>query len=112
MGDPDRLTWPPRRSDLVMLVGLGVIVYSIVAKEWGVISFGVFILLVGFLIPRMKGKFSFGAPKLNFRGELVDQTKADESGEAKRRRRRGQQTAVEELPPPPEPPRSSPLPEE
>jgi hypothetical protein len=53
-------------------------VYAAIIKEWGVISFGVALVLAGFLITRMKGPFSLSAPNLQFKGELVDPNDEDE----------------------------------
>lgn len=85
------------RADLVMLVGFAIIVYAAIIKEWGVITFGVILLLVGFLVPRMSGPFSLRAPNLEFKGELVDP--ADSA-----RRPPDRRSAQRELPPPPAPP--------
>lgn len=72
MRDYDRFTWPPRKSDLLLFAGLGLVIYSVVAQHWGLISAGVVLMIVGLLVPRMKGPFALGGPKLQFRGELVD----------------------------------------
>lgn len=92
-----------------MLVGLALIVYAVIVKEWGVVSIGAVILLAGFLVPRMKGPFSLGAPNLQFKGELVDPNESD--SETTTQRRLGERSAPVALPPPPAPLESSQRPE-
>jgi hypothetical protein len=70
--DRDRLTFPPRRSDIVMLMGILAMVFTGLHEAWGAFAGAVILLLVGLFAPRMKGPFSLGGPKLNFKGELTD----------------------------------------
>lgn len=69
--DLDMLSWPPRRSDALLIVGLLIVIYTAVEKAWGAMIIGVFLMIVGTLIPRMKGPFSVDAQNLEFKGELV-----------------------------------------
>lgn len=71
MSARDKLSFPPTRSDLVMYVGLATMVYTGIEKAWGAFILGGVVLIAGLFAPRMKGPFSFGGPKLNFKGELA-----------------------------------------
>lgn len=64
--------WERLRCDAVMVIGLLVMIYTGVERAWGAFAFGVLLLLIGLFAPRMKGPFSFGGSKLNFKGELTD----------------------------------------
>jgi len=55
-----------------MLIGLAAMIYTGINRAWGAFVLGGLLLLVGLFAPRMKGPFSFGGPKLNFKGELTD----------------------------------------
>lgn len=90
MRDLDLLGWPPRRSDLVLFVGLAIIVYAAIEKAWGVIVVGAVLMLAGLLAPRMRGPFSFGAPQLQFKGELVDPGPSSERQQDEQSARQGQ----------------------
>lgn len=68
----DKLSFPPTRADLVMLVGVLAMIYTGIHRAWGAFILGGVLLLVGLFAPRMKGPFSFGGPKLSFKGELTD----------------------------------------
>ena len=111
MHDPDHLWGALRRSDLVMVVGLALITYTAIEGAWGAIGYGMVLLIVGFLIPRMKGPFSLGAPNLQFKGELVDPTVqfrgVIDPGGTPSEHQRDAQTAGQEQPLPQAPPPSS-----
>ena len=74
MKDFDRFSWPPSRPDLLVYVGLAVIIYAATQKAWGTLAIGAALMLGGALLPLMTGPFSFGGPKMQFRGELIDPT--------------------------------------
>lgn len=76
--NPDRLSFPPTRSDVVMYVGAALIVDAGIERAWDALVAGTILLVVGLLVPRMKGPFSVGGPKAQFRGELVDPSPAEE----------------------------------
>lgn len=67
----DKLSFPPTRSDLVMYAGLATMGYTGVEKAWVAFALGALLLIAGLFAPRMKGPFSFGGPKLSFKGELA-----------------------------------------
>lgn len=72
MHNGDKLSWPPSRADIVMLVGLSLMVYAGWRQVWEVVALGAALLILGYLLPRMRGPFSLGGPRLNFQGELTD----------------------------------------
>jgi hypothetical protein len=74
MKDPHRFSFPPSKSDIVLLVGLAMIVYTGIEKAWGVLVVGVVVMLAGLLSDRMVGPFSLGNEKFHFRGELLPST--------------------------------------
>jgi hypothetical protein len=82
------------RSDLLMFVGLGLIVYAAIVKGWGAVVIGAVLMVAGLMAPRMTGPFTFGGPPMQFRGVLLPP-----SGHPP-------QTAGEESPPQPDPPPS------
>jgi hypothetical protein len=72
MGKRDKLSLPPTRADIVMLMGILAMIYTGLNRAWGAFIAAVILLLVGLFAPRMKGPFSFDGPKLSFKGELTD----------------------------------------
>ena len=65
-----KLSWS--RTDLLLGVGLLLVAFGCWKKEWEAFTGGVALLILGGLLPRMKGPFSLGGPKMNFQGELSD----------------------------------------
>lgn len=104
----DRFSWPPTRPDFAMYVGVGVVIASLIAGAWEVALIGVALVVVGLLLPRMRGNVLIDMGKnFRFRGDLAD---ADEPGP--KPPPANHQTAPREQLPPPAPPTSSRSPEE
>lgn len=70
--DPNRLVWPPTRSDVFSVVCLGVLVYASVERQWALVGVALLVALFAVVLPRMRGPFELGGPRLRFKGELVD----------------------------------------
>ncbi len=65
-------SWPLCRSDVLIVIGVLVMIYTGLNKAWGGFVLGVLLLLVGLLVPRMRGPFSLGGSRFQVQGELVD----------------------------------------
>lgn len=78
MKDPDRLVWPPTRSDVFAVVALGVLVYAGIEREWTIVAVALLAGLFAVVFPRMTGPFELGGDKLRFRGQLVSPRAASE----------------------------------
>ncbi len=72
MRDLDVFCWPPRRSDFLLVVGTALLIYAAIERAWGTVIAALIVLLLGVVLPRMRGPFSLGGPKWRFQGELVD----------------------------------------
>jgi len=102
MHDPDRLGWPPTRSDLLALVVLVVLAYTMYERIWGVVAVALPVLLAAVMLPRMRGPFKLGGSRFRFEGELVDPARPSVPA------RGPQSDAPTTLPPAGPPPRSEP----
>jgi hypothetical protein len=63
-----------------MYVGVVLIVYAGIERAWGALVAGTILLVVGLFVPRMKGPFSVGGPKLHIRGRLDDPNPGKDDG--------------------------------
>ena len=90
MKDPNRLTWPPRRSDVLFIFASAVTIYAVTQKAWGIVITGLVVTAFATAFPRMKGPFrlrgSEKGPEL--RGELV--RTAEEAAEDRAAKRQPQ----------------------
>ncbi len=82
--DPNRLAWPPLRSDVIALICFSLAIASFVLDRWPL--FGVFALacsVVTGLSPRMRGLFGLAANSSGIRigGELADPFQDEISGQ-------------------------------
>jgi hypothetical protein len=105
----DRFSWPPSRPDFAMYFGVVLVIVSLIAGAWEVALAGVALVVVGLLLPRMRGDvlIDMGKNLPRFRGDFAD---ADEPGP--KPLPANDQTAQQEQLPPPAPPTSSRSPEE
>ena len=69
MSDPNRLSWPPTRSDILGLVAIGVIADALANEAWGLAGSTLLICAFAAAFPRMTGRFKVGPKELE--GEVV-----------------------------------------
>lgn len=72
MRDPNRLSWPPLRSDVVAVACFAVCAYCVLSSTWPVLAGGALMCgLFAGLSPRMKGRFGLKTAESSVGGEFV-----------------------------------------
>ena len=78
--DPDRVEWPPLRTDVFVLFAAGLVIWSGIDGQWGFAAYALSICTFAVVFPRMYGRYGVGGPEGPLQGVVTPSRSAQEAG--------------------------------
>jgi hypothetical protein len=69
--DPNRIPWPPGRSDVLGLIAIGVIADALANEAWALAGFALLVCVFAAAFPRMEREYEVGGGPPRLKGYLA-----------------------------------------